>query len=133
MGTALQNVVNHLEFFGFETVPRENENSVLARHAMHGSVSVKAYLGGVLLQQYFRVNENVTADRAGFLEALNQLNSSAQLTTYVAGPSDDPHMRMDGLFLGMYDKKNFGAFLDAFLTDTGERVLRNEQIRKYIS
>jgi hypothetical protein len=133
MDTALQNVVNHLEFFGFEIVPRENENSVLARHAMHGSVFVKAYLGGVLLQQYFRVNENVTTDRAGFLEALNQLNSSAQLTTYVAGPTDDPHIRMDGLFLGMYDKKNFGAFLDAFLTDTGERVLRNEQIRKYIS
>lgn len=133
MDAALQSVVNHLEFFGFEIVPRETENSVLAKHSMHGSVFVKAYLGGVLLQQYFRVNDNVTKDRSGFLEAVNELNSSAHLTTYVAGPSDDPHLRMDGLFLGTYDRKNFGAFLDAFLIDTGERILRNEHIRRFIS
>lgn len=132
MDTALQNIVNHLEFFGFEIVPRETENSVLAKHAMHGSVFVKAYLGGVLLQQYFRVNDAVAKNRAGFLEAINNLNSSAHLTTYVAGPVDDPHMRMDGVFLGTYDKKSFGAFLDAYLVDTGERVFRNEQIRPFI-
>ncbi len=133
MDAALQQVVNHLEFFGFEIVPRDTENSVLAKHAVHGTVFVKSYLGGVLLQQYFRVNDNVSKDRNGFLEALNQLNTSAHLTTYVAGPTDDPHIRMDGLFLGTYDKKNFGAFLDAFLVDTGERIVSSEQIRRFIS
>jgi hypothetical protein len=133
MDAALKAVVNHLEFFGFEILPRETENAVLAKHNTHGSVFVKAYLGGVLLQQYFRVNENVAKDRPGFLEAVNQLNSSARLTTFVAGPNDDPHLRMDGLFLGTYDKKSFGAFLDAFLVDTGQHILHNEQVRRYIT
>ncbi|MDZ7288679.1 MAG: hypothetical protein ONB44_03525 [candidate division KSB1 bacterium] len=132
MNPVLNEFVTHLEFLGYEIVPQEEENSVLAKHQTHGNTFVKAYLSGVLLQQYWKVTDKVRKKRHEFLEAVNQLNAAAHLVTYVAGSDDNPYLRMDGLFLGTYDKKKFGLFLEAYMFDTNDRILGNESIRSFV-
>lgn len=129
----LKDFVAHLEFLGYEIVPQEEEkDGVLAKHQTNGTSFVKPYLGGVLLQQYFRINDKAQKKRSEFLEAVNQLNSTSHLTTYVGGRDDNLFLRMDGYFLGGYDKKKFGVFLEAYMTDTFGRVVRNEAMKNFI-
>ena len=100
-------------------------------HATHGSTFVKAYLSGVLLQQYYRLSDKAKTARAEFLEAVNQLNSSSNVATFVAGSGDDL-LRIDGIFLGAYDRAKFGLFIEKYNYDAGERVLGNETVRGFI-
>jgi hypothetical protein len=132
MNPVLKDYATHLEFLGYEITPQDDENSVFAKHATHGNTFVKAYLSGVLLQQYYRVSDKAKTARAEFLEVVNQLNSTANVATFVAGSSDDL-LRIDGLFLGAYDRQRFGLFVEKYNYDATERVLGNEMVRSFIA
>ncbi|RMF59448.1 MAG: hypothetical protein D6748_06360 [Calditrichaeota bacterium] len=133
MATVPQEFVTHLEFLGYEIEEKDEEGVIGARHEKHGYVFVKSYLDGVLLQQYFRINDAATRDRQRFLEGVNSLNSNARVTTYVAvGEGDTIALRMDAFYIGSYDRKHFALFLEAYAYDTFDHVVGNELIREFL-
>ena len=133
MGVVAEDFVKHLEFLGHEIEPdEEEEDALLAKHQTRGTTTVRSYLDGILLQQYFRIKDDAKNRRLEFLEAVNKLNATARVTTYVGIGEERTLLRMDGCYLGPYDKKKFGLFLDAYVSDTNDRVVRDEAMKQFI-
>ncbi len=131
MNKILSEFITHMEFLGYQIEPRD-ENSLLAKHSIHGNTHVKAYLDDILVQQLFRLNEKVKGKRQEFLEAINRLNSTANVATFVSGSEDDI-LRIDGLYLGDYNKQKFGLFLEKYNYDTNQYILSHEDIRSFLA
>ena len=102
----------------------------MVRHDSYGTTFVKSYHGGALFQQYWVLKNYSNTKRPVCLDAVNDLNSSANVTTYVVNIDDegDALLRMDSCFLGAYDKKSFGNFLELYNTDTSNRVAQNDTL-----
>ena len=124
--------ITHIEFLGYEIEPQEEENTILARHQRHGNFFMKPYLDSILVQSYFRINDKAKKKRSDFLEAINNLNSNANLVTYVSIGDKSIALRMDGIYFGLYDKKKFGLFLEAYNIDSYDRVVENESMKIFI-
>lgn len=127
-----QDIISHFEFFGYEIEPTEEENTVLARHQRYVNIFVKSYLDGILLQSYLRVNDKAKKKRFELLEAINNLNSNANIVTYILTGDKDIILRLDGIYLGAYDKKRFGLFLEAYNIDSLDRILKDESMKKFV-
>ncbi|NOX88099.1 MAG: hypothetical protein GXO77_03665 [Calditrichaeota bacterium] len=132
MAEISKDFITHFEFLGYEIEPHEDENTVIARHQRYGTTVVRAYLDGLLFQQYFRLKENVMGNRLAFLEAVNNLNSKAYIVTYVSVGEPKVTLRMDAIYFGPYDKQRFGVFLEAFNFDTYDRVVEHEAMKNFI-
>lgn len=131
MNKILNEIVVHMEFLGYQIEPRD-ENTILAKHSVHGNTHVKVYLEGILVQQLFRLTDKAKSKRLEFLEAINKLNSTANVATFVSG-SDDDVLRIDGLFLGEYSKQKFGLFLEKYNFDTNQYLLSHEDVRSFLA
>ena len=127
-----QDIISHFEFFGYEIEPTEEENTVLARHQRYVNIFIKSYLDGILLQSYLRVNDKAKKKRFELLEAINNLNSNANIVTYILTGDKDIILRLDGIYLGAYDKKRFGLFLEAYNIDSLDRILKDESMKKFV-
>lgn len=134
MNPILNEFVTHMEFLGYQIVPLvpQDENAVSAKHLTYGNTRVRAYLSGVLFQQYYNVSDKAKNVRHEFLEVINQLNSTAHLATFVSESTKDL-LRIDGLFMGAYDKQKFGLFIERYNYDANERLLGNETTRSFIA
>jgi len=94
-----------MEYLGYEIEPQE-DNSVLTKHKLFGKNFMKVYLGGVLLRSSYKLNDNAKQKRLDLLEAVNEINSKSHLVTYyVTANNDALILRMDGFYLGAYEKK----------------------------
>ena len=125
----ISEIITHMEFLGYEMEKREDGNYI-ARHDSYGTTFVKPYHGGALFQQYWVLNNYTSDKRSSCLDAINEINSNANVTTYVVNidSEGDALLRMDSCYLGVYDKKLFGNYLELYNTDTRNRVAQNETL-----
>jgi len=131
MAKISKDFISHLEFLGYEIEPQE-EDSILAKHQRLGNFFMKPYLDGILIQSYFRINDKAKKKRSDFLEAINSLNSGANVVTYVSVGNDPIVLRMDCIYLGVYDKKKFGLFLEAYNIDSYDRIVDHESMKNFV-
>jgi len=129
----IEQFTSHMEFLGYE-VEQSDEDRFVARHSTYGNVITRPYQGGVLFQQYWVFDKLTSSKRNACLDAVNELNSGSNVTTYVVA-SDDTNslIRMDACYLGAYDKKTFGTFLELYNVDSGARVIQNDVLNALIS
>jgi hypothetical protein len=130
---SLDEILTHMEFLGYE-IEKKEEGQFVARHESNGNIIGRPYQGGVLFQQYWVLNKYNSANRSECLEAINDLNSGANVSTYVISTDSDGDtlLRMDACYFGLYDKKTFGVFLESYNTDTAGRLAQNETLRALI-
>jgi hypothetical protein len=122
MNTLLDEIANHLEFFGYTIEKEEPENDAdrltyLAKHERRFNL------------RYFEMNKNYVLFQICFLtdlrptpelsEAINEFNRNGILAKYYCTTNKDGLViiYIEAMFIGDYTKTTFGLFYDMFETD----------------
>ena len=125
----LDQIVNHLQFLGYE-ISQEN-NITRAKHPKKMSVVIRDYKGGILFASYNVSKDSAKSDKAGFLKFLNLLNANATVARFYADKDFD--LCIEAWYPNFYEKENFGVFFEAWGTDSWTLLLANgEEALKYL-
>lgn len=120
MSTTLDEITNHLEFFGYTIEKKEwednpNKFNYYAQHDVHNNIRFFEILKNfVLFQIGFYRDELPTSALA---ETFNELNRKSMLTKFYYTPAKDGSrlfVYMEAIFIGDYTKQSFGIFYDRF-------------------
>ena len=120
---------NHMEFIGytFEPIPDE-ENSLLGKHDKYGHVFVSNNGVSTIIKAFFNVGSNGVKKKAQYLELVNELNKKSSMSSFIAY---DDILLLVTMYIGPYDKKEFGAFLDGWHNDN-YLVFEQDDIDQFI-
>jgi hypothetical protein len=110
----------HLEFLGYAVDPANDSGWQLARHDRRWNIFVRFFEAGVRVFGQIVVGKSFGDDQLGFLEALNRANDEAAVArlSVIQDEDGDVVVRVRALFTGAYDRRAFGAFMDAWHDDT---------------
>lgn len=128
MSADLDQVRRHLEFLGYETTD-EGEGRIAARHATKPNLVARDFHGGCLLSAYFKAAQPAFQNRAGYLDAINSVNSPATIARFYADSDGD--LAMEAFYSFPYDRNAFGQFMTLWDQDF-VRVLTSE-LPKFLS
>jgi hypothetical protein len=107
---------DHMEFIGyeFEKLP-DDPNGMLGNHDKYGPTVITNSSGTTEFQSCFKIGPKASKKRLQYLELVNELNKKSSISNFVGY---DDSLVLVAIYIGPYDKKIFGSFLDAWHTDT---------------
>jgi hypothetical protein len=123
MDTLLEEISNHLEYYGYTIEKKEREEkdntfTYYAKHEAHMNMRFfEIYKNYVLFQICFYRDDIPTSALA---ETFNEFNKESMLAKfYYSGDKDDSRIfvYIEALFIGDYTKQSFGLFYDRFKRD----------------
>jgi hypothetical protein len=111
--------VNHLEYLGYDLL-KEEIKGVIKYHADHpffGGIILDEYFCGVISTDFYGPNEHTQNKDKNYelLKTINDLNRKTYVSIYNLG--DDGLIRKTGFYLGTYNKKAFGSFVQLWNWD----------------
>jgi hypothetical protein len=115
MTELLNQFSEHLQVFGYETTQVEGQPLVRAEHPRHLNFNVLLTAGGVLMRSY--INTSPLAKQADMLEYVNELNRDAAVIRFLLDKDGD--FTLEAWWPPLYDRVQFGNFMDAWHRDTG--------------
>lgn len=127
----VNNIKNHLEFLGYSTefdTGEKDRITLIARHSDKPNIICSSSKDGVifLTSSWTGLKEINSIEQ---YKVLNKLHTDSTLSQFVI--KDDGGLNIHSTFIGEYDKKRFGLFLDIFLIDIN-KALNNESFKKLI-
>lgn len=128
--SSIAQFIKHLESIGYDIEPAKDKDIFFAKHKIRGDLLVREYRNGILIQRFLKPNKYAKLNRMAFLEMLNQFNASSYITT--CSSKKDGSLIMSSAYVGKYDKKTFGDFLDAWKFDSEDRVFQNKDFKRFI-
>ena len=114
----LKTFVDHLEFLGYEFEKGEDSTYYWGKHEKYGPIwvgkpSEKAPLG---LRSFWSLDKTkIDQDKLLYFELINRVNRECRVSTYIG---DDDSILVIAIYAGLYEKIDFGAFVDAFHSDS---------------
>jgi hypothetical protein len=123
MGTLLEEISNHLEFFGYTIEKKEREEdessfNYYASHEKHNNLRFfEINKDFVLLQMCFYKDELPTSALAETFNELNRRSVIAKFYYTINKDGSRIFIFIEATFIGDYTKKSFAIFWDMFKTD----------------
>ena len=123
MNAVLDEIANHLEFFGYSIEKKESDENTnkftyYAQHEVQNNIRFfEIYKNFVLFQICFYRDELPTSALA---ETFNELNRKSMLAKfYYTFDKDSSRVFVytEAIFMGDYTKQSFGIFYDKFKTE----------------
>ena len=120
MDAVLDEIANHLEFFGYTIEKKEwkddpDKFNYYAEHEVHHNMRFfEVYKNFVLFQICFYRDELPTATLAETFNELNRKSVLAKFYYTIDTDSSRIFVYMEALFMGDYTKQSFGMFYDRF-------------------
>lgn len=125
----INDIKNHIEFLGYSTEFDDSEKDkviLIGKHTDKPNLIFSSNKDGIIF---------LTSPWAGLKEMnsieqyklLNKLHTNSTFSQFVI--KDDGGLNVHSTFIGEYDKKRFGQFLDIFLIDIN-RALNDESFIK---
>ncbi|MFP4705451.1 MAG: YbjN domain-containing protein, partial [Spirochaetaceae bacterium] len=102
-------MVEHLEFLGYEAELREEEGYLSFGRDDLPTTLLYEYDGGVLLSVYWVLSVGED-DRETVMEAVNELNAGATTARYYLDEDDD--LAVEAWFADDYDRREFGRLME---------------------
>jgi len=125
----LEPFTDHLDFLGYEVERKEGWSKAL--HERRMNIFFKEYNGGILLTGSYTSDDFAKGNRGDYLNFINMLNRRALVARIYA--DDEGSICFDAWFSGIYDKKQFGMFMDSWHYDKGELLSKSEpETTKYL-
>jgi len=118
----IDQVVNHLEFLGYQ-ITRE-EKFVRAKHEKNLNLVVQSFNTGVLFAAYIGSNDLGKRDLLGFMDCLNTMNQKALIPRFYKDKDGD--LVIEAWYPHLYDKTQFGVFVEQLNADL--RLVFSEEI-----
>ena len=125
MSTLLEEIANHLEFFGYTIEKKEREDvpdrfNYYASHERHYNMRFfEMYKNFVCFQICFW-HDGLALNTFALAEAFNEFNQKGTLTKFYYIPDKDGSrvlVHAETVFIGEYTKQSFGLFYDRFKAD----------------
>lgn len=128
----INDIKNHIEFLGYSTEFNESEKDrviLIGKHADKPNLICTSNKEGVifLTSSWTGLKEINSIEQ---YKLLNKLHTNANFSQFVI--ADNGNLNIHSAFIGEYDKKRFGQFLDMFLIDIN-RALNDELFIKLIT
>jgi hypothetical protein len=119
----INNVVSHLEFLGYKI--EKMERWFKCHHERKKTFIFSNYYGGILLSAWYQSNDFAKENKGDFLHYINQLNQKTIITRISL--NDEEAINFDAWFPGIYDKEQFGLFMDLWDYDTTDLLVKSHQ------
>jgi hypothetical protein len=128
----INGIKNHIEFLGYSTEFDESEKdriTLIGRHSDKPNLICSSSKDGIifLTSSWTGLKEINSIEQ---YKVLNKLHTNSTFSQFVI--KDDGGLNIHSTYLGEYDKKRFGQFLDIFLIDIN-RALNDESFIKLIT
>ena len=120
MNTVLDEIANHLEFFGYTIEKKEwkdnpDKFTYYAEHEVQHNIRFfEIYKNFVLFQLCFYKEDLPTAALAETFNEMNEKSTLAKFYYTLDKDSSRIFVYMEALFMGDYTKQSFGIFYDRF-------------------
>lgn len=124
----IHDVTNHLQFLGYE-VEKHSETTIIAFHSQRPNLTIAFFSDGMLIGSHLGCSDYARKYPNELHKFVNKSNIEANLARCYVDEHFEFHLR--SLFLGSYDKRNFGIFLD-YYTDDFNSVLRLPETDKLL-
>ncbi|RMG12534.1 MAG: hypothetical protein D6731_13595 [Planctomycetota bacterium] len=105
----------HLELLNYTCTPQGDGVLLFQTEGANPNFLFAPQNGGYILRSYWSATEAGKAQRAAFLDLVNQLNAEAVASRYFLDGDGD--LVAEAWFPGGYEKKSFGNFLSRFNAD----------------
>jgi hypothetical protein len=125
MDTVLEDIANHLEFFGYTIEKKERKESAnnfnyYASHERYNNIRFfEIYKNYVCFQICFWL-DGLTMDTSALAETFNEFNRKSILAKFYYTLDKDGSrvfVYTEAIFIGNYTKPSFGLFYDRFKVD----------------
>jgi hypothetical protein len=126
-GEAIQQVIQHLEFLGYEV--EADEKRALCRHQKKVNIRVRNFAGGVLFTGIFGCQDYAKSHRADYLDIINTLNAQAAVVRVYA--DEDTDFIIEAWHPDEYDRQRFGLFMELWDRDISK--IFEADLRKFLN
>jgi hypothetical protein len=120
-GSFINNIVSHLESLGYEV--EKMEGWFGCHHDRKKTFIFSNHYGGVLLSAWYQSNDLAKEHKDDFLHFINQLNRKTIVTR--VSLDEKGAINFNAWFPQVYDKEQFGLFMDLWDYDTAELLLKS--------
>jgi hypothetical protein len=117
----INNIISHLEFLGYKI--EKMEGWFRCHHERKKTFIFSDQYGGILLSAWYRSNDFAKENKGEFLHYINQLNRKTIVTRISL--DGEGAINFDAWFPGIYDKEQFGLFMDLWDYDTAELLVKS--------
>lgn len=125
----IDQIFEHLKFLGYEIEIKQGRAACL--HERKRNFMVGGFYGGIYLKTLYDSTDYAKANRGDYLSFINQLNREALVACISV--NDEWAAIFYAWFPGIYDKKQFGVFMDLWDHDTNDILMRSEpETKKFI-
>ena len=124
-----EQMISHLEFLGYQT--ERVEKNVIEKHQKNVNILLQELKGGVLFSSFFDTQEAAKRDMAEYLTWINDLNRRTLLLRFYAN-ADFDKLIMESWYPSLYDKSNFGLFMDLFNGNIALLFTDEKEAKKFL-
>lgn len=118
-------ILEHLEFLGYEIEKREiddNSQATIAKHENKSNLIMNAGTTGTSFISLYRLDpEKVKKNRLDALEMLNRMNNNSAFVKF-SMPDTMQNLACCAFFDGKYNKKEFTDFIETYEADIRARL-----------
>jgi hypothetical protein len=118
----IDQVIDHLKFLGYEVEKKQGRG--LCVHERRPNFIFGGYYGGIYFKTLIDSNDYAKTNKEGFLSFINQLNRKAIFASIFV--DDEWAIIFTVWFPGIYDRKQFGVFMDLWDNDTHDILISSE-------
>jgi molecular chaperone DnaK (HSP70) len=129
MSDALDQIVTHLEFQGYE-VERDGE-IIKSRHQVKANIIMKEYSGGLLLTTFYGSSDYAKKNRNEFLAFINDLNNNARVARFYTDKDDD--LIIECWYPKYYNRTDFGNLLECWNRDAQDSIVSHSNMKKFLA
>lgn len=129
MSETFDQIINHLEFIGYEVAKKEN-NFFIVTHPTHFDIFIEEFKIGVQFVSPFSINEEGQKNILAVYECMNLYNLRSKVTWLAF--TKEYRMLVTALYPLCYEKTAFGIFMDVFNMDCGRMFSDEVGLSKYI-
>tara|TARA_B100000131_G_C17867199_1_gene512695 strand:+ start:162 stop:617 length:456 start_codon:yes stop_codon:yes gene_type:complete len=124
------NIKTHLEYVGYAMVPNEdNEIHIFMKPGMPTIYMQQLTNNRLVLNCIYEYNRNGDNNRTRLLEYVNHLNVYSYVSTFTV---DSGKLGFCALFSGIYDRIEFGQFMQAFEHDATALLDNNPDTKLFL-
>ena len=110
-----ENIINHMEFIGYEFEKMEEDGYFIATHDTYGPTIVKFNERlPLMLEAAWPVTKKNPEKSIKYFTLVNEINKKSAQSVMVGY---EKQLRMFSSYIGDYNKKSFGTFLDNWHRD----------------
>ena len=120
----------HLEYLGYASIPNEGENmNIFMRPGMPTIFIDQMNHNRLVIKSLYEYNKNGVSNRSGLLEYVNHLNKYSYISTYTV---DNNTLGFSAIYTGLYDRIEFGQFMDAYEHDSTTLFDKTPETQVYL-